>query len=152
MNLKNVLKPDRMLLGVDGTDQELILKRLIQPFINDDVIADSEVFLADLLRREAEITTVMDNGVAIPHARSHTVKRLALVVGISGGDGVAYDSETGVLCHLFFCIAIPSFAPTAHLPLLKLLAAFARDSRRVKKLIHFKTSSAAIRYLCAFRS
>jgi mannitol/fructose-specific phosphotransferase system IIA component (Ntr-type) len=151
MNLKPFLTADRVIMDVQPGSQHDILAALIQPLVDAEVIADTDAFLADLERREAECTTVMDHGVAIPHARSHAVKRLSLTVGLVPTEGgISFDTDSDPVI-LFFCIAIPSYAPTAHIPLLQTLAKFSRDETRVAKILASKTPAVAARYLSSFK-
>lgn len=151
MKLKPFLKADRIVLGLKDGSRSSVLGQLIEPLIAADIVSDGDAFLADLERREAEITTVMDNGVAIPHARSHAVRSLGLVVGLAGEEGIHFHPDGEVCSHLFFCIAVPSFAPTAHIPMLQSLAHFARDPNRVSKILASGTAAAAARYLGSYK-
>jgi len=151
MDFKKFLNLDKILLGITADDQKKILSVLIEPLSKENIVNDADVFLEDILRREAEITTVVENGVAIPHARSHAVTRLSLVVGITDGNGIAFNPNSDIKCNLFFCIAIPSFAPTSHIPLLQLLASFAHNPKRVEKLIQSKKPASVLKSLCTFK-
>ena len=151
INLKTFVDKDRIILGLSESSQKVILEKLITPLNKAGIISDTEQILRDLQQRESEITTVMGNGVAIPHARSHAVKRLGLSVGLVENDGIQFNEEIDTPCRLIFCIVIPAFAPTSHMPLLQLLAKFARDPRRVEKMLQFKTAVSISRYLTAYK-
>lgn len=151
MKLSNFLSADRIILNFAADSQRHALDQLVQPMIQHEAVRDPEAFIQDLLRREQEITTVMDNGVALPHARSHAVRRLALTVGIAAEPGIVFGEDGDLHSHLFFCIAVPAYAPTAHIPMLQLLAKFSRDPKRVEKLMKSKTPSVASRYLGNFK-
>ncbi len=151
MNLSTFLAADRIVLGLTAATPREVLEKLVDPMVKADIVSDPERFLADLERREAEITTVMENGVVIPHARSNAVKRLGLCVGIASEPGIIFNPEAGVLSRLFFCIAVPAFAPTAHMPLLQRLAKFAREPQRVERLLKSKTASIGSRYLGSYK-
>tara|TARA_B100000614_G_C14354089_1_gene414356 strand:- start:212 stop:673 length:462 start_codon:yes stop_codon:yes gene_type:complete len=151
MKLATFLAADKIVLNFHADGQKETLEMLSAPLIKAGVITSHEAFVADLIRRESEITTVMDNGIAIPHARSNAVRRIGLTVGIAKGDGIQFGPDEGVLSRLFFCIAVPAYAPTAHIPLLQLVAQFSRDPKRVEKLLKSKTPSVASRYLGNFR-
>jgi len=152
MKLATFLAADKIILNFTATSQHDVLRQLVAPLVAAQVVSDSEVFIADLLRREAEFTTVMDNGVALPHARSNAVRRLGLSVGIAAEPGILFGEESDVRSRLFFCMAVPAYAPTAHIPLLQALAKFSRDPSRVDKLLKSKTPSVASRYLVNFKS
>ena len=151
MDLRKLLSSDNILLNLSATSQTGMLTQLIAPLVKSEAVAEEKTFLEDLLRREGEITTVIEHGVAIPHARSLAVRRLSLVVGLTDENGVAFNPNSDINCSLFFCIAIPSFAPTSHLPLLQMLAAFAHNPKRLEKLIQCKTPRAVAKILCAFK-
>lgn len=151
MNLRSFLGAEKFVMNLAGTSQRETLTALIQPLLAAGIVTDGEAFLTDLESREAQITTVMDNGVALPHARSHAVRRLGLTVGLTSPEGVTFHPGSEQRSYLFFCIAVPSFAPTAHIPLLQALAKFARDPNRVEKLLSSKSPGVASRYLCAFK-
>jgi len=150
MNLKNFLSADLIVVDMTAENQREALNALVAPLVKNDIVTDATQFLEDLEAREAQITTVMDNGVALPHARSHAVRRLGLAVGLAP-QGIQFNPESDVLSRLFFCIAVPSFAPTAHMPMLQTLAKFARDPKRVEKLLASKQPGIANRYLGSFK-
>jgi mannitol/fructose-specific phosphotransferase system IIA component (Ntr-type) len=150
MNLKSFLAADRIIIGLTADSPREALEKLVAPLIKNDIVTDEAQFLDDLVAREAQITTVMDNSVALPHARSHAVRRLGLSVGLAP-DGIRFNPESDTLSRLFFCIAVPSFAPTAHIGMLQTLAKFARDPKRVEKLLASKQPGIANRYLGSFK-
>lgn len=152
MKIKPFVSAQKIILGLHAETPRAILELLVAPLVKDQIVTDEAAFLHDLEAREAQITTVMDNGVvAIPHARSHAVRRLGLAVGIAPEPGILFSPEPEVRTRLFFCIAVPSFAPAAHIPLLQSLAKFAREANRVEKILHSRTPGAAARYLATFR-
>lgn len=151
MLLKNFMKPDRVIIGLEGESQDEVLRALIAPMARIGAVEDSEQLVADMLRREAEVTTVIDNGIAFPHARSNAVRSLCLIMGLSAEDGIAFNPASSIRSPLFFCIAIPAFAPTAHMRLLQSLARFSREEKRVTRLLQSKTPAAAARYLGNFK-
>jgi|GEM_PF-812940 mannitol/fructose-specific phosphotransferase system IIA component (Ntr-type) len=152
VNLKAFITPDRVILGLETEDRSAALERLIEPLIAGDIVVDKAQFLEDLERREAEYTTMTDNGIAIPHARSQAVRRLGISVGLVSGKGIQFDPESDTRCHLLFCIAVPAFAPTSHMPLLQAVAKFGRDTKRVEKILVSKTQAVAARYLASYKS
>jgi len=151
MKLSSFVAADRMVLELTASGRSEVLEKLTAPLLALDIVTDAAQFIDDLVRREDQISTVMENGVAIPHARSHAVRRLSLVVGIAGEEGIGFDTDSGLLSQLFFCIAIPSFAPTSHISLLQTLARFARDANRVEKILKSKTPAIASKYLSSFK-
>jgi mannitol/fructose-specific phosphotransferase system IIA component (Ntr-type) len=151
VNLKAFIKPNRIILGLTATERSEVFAKLIEPLVAEEIVTDAEAFLADLERRESEFTTMTENGIAIPHARSHAVRRLGVSVGIAAGDGIPFNPDSDDMCKLLFCIAVPSFAPTSHMPLLQAVAKFGREPQRVEKILVSKTPAVAARYLASYK-
>ena len=128
-----------------------MFQQLIQPLVDDGLVTNAADFLVDLERRENEITTQLEHGVAFPHARSMAVKRVALAIGIAPEPGIEFNPEATEPCRVFFLMAVPSFAPTAHFSLLRKLANFAHDEKQLAKFLVAKTPTQAIRCLTTFK-
>ena len=152
LNVANLLPASHVVRIGDCDKQEDLWNALVAPLAADDLVTDKTQFIADLERREQQCTTVVDDGlVAIPHARSDAVRRLGFVVGLASEPGFALHPDGETLSRIFFCIAVPSFAPTAHLQLLQLLASFSRDGKRLQKLLSARTPAAAARCIHSFK-
>ncbi len=153
MKLKPFVITERIILGLENGDQRHVLKQLVAPMAAaGNILADEEQFLDDLIAREEEVTTVMENGVAFPHARSAVVNRLCLTIGVADEENaVTFNPESDMTSRLFFCIAVPAFAPTAHIPILQSLATYARDLKRVERLLKSKTPSQVVKKLATFK-
>ncbi len=152
MKLKPFVSSDRVVIGLQGAGRREVLEQLIAPLVlAPNLISDPEKFLDDLEAREEQVTTVMDNGVAFPHARSEAVTRLCLTVGLAGPAGIHFKEPSKTVSRLFFCLGVPAFAPTAHIPLLQTLANYARDPKRVERILQSKTASQAAHYLVIYK-
>ena len=92
--------------------------------------------LLELLRlRERLGTTAIGKGVALPHARSLTVDRPALVVARSSR-GVAWDAADGQPAHLLMMVLSPGpWSEDAHHAFLARAAGAARLQRNRQRLL-----------------
>ena len=151
MDLKTCLPTNHIVLHLQGTSRREILSALCEPLVSDSVVTNIETFLDDLERREDEITTRVTESIALPHARSHAVRRLGFCVGIADEPGLSFGALPAHCCRLFFLIGVPSYAPTAHMPLLQTLAKLAQDEQKTAKLLASRTPSQAMRCLVSFR-
>jgi PTS system nitrogen regulatory IIA component len=78
------------------------------------------------IRRERIYTTGLGRGVAVAHGKTHSVKKLYIVLGISER-GIDFDSIDGKPVHLLFLIANPPEKNTEYLTALSTLARVLRD-------------------------
>jgi mannitol/fructose-specific phosphotransferase system IIA component (Ntr-type) len=154
MDLTRLLPAAHCIPNITATTREEADKQLMQPLIDTGIITDSVEFYNDLERREKQITTVIGNGVAIPHARTQSATRLGLSVGfLAGGQSFQFSDEEDIEeVNLIFMIAIPSFAPASHLPLLQHIAKFIRHEKKIAKLLKSKTPAAMAKYLHSFKT
>jgi mannitol/fructose-specific phosphotransferase system IIA component (Ntr-type) len=151
IDLKSLLPKSHFLLHFNAKGQAAIFRALAQPLVDDGIVSDMDHFLADVAKREAQITTQICKEIAMPHARSEAVRRLGITIGITDEPGIPYASGAKNKCRIFFMIAVPSFAPTAHLTLLQGLVHFANDKRRVEKILAAATPAQAATIITTFK-
>ena len=88
MDIKALLPRHHVLLHLATAPRRDLLRQLAAPLAEDGLITDVEHFLDDLERREDQITTQIRKDIALPHARSECVRRLAFCVGVADGDTI----------------------------------------------------------------
>mgnify|MGYP000574924983 CR=1 FL=1 len=152
MDLSKLLPIESCLVELDSPGINECLTALAQPLVDSGVVTDLKKFQQDLIEREEQVTTIICDKVAIPHARSSAVTRLSLVVGVHKEDQPCNftTDETDRPVQLFFLIAIPELMPTSHMPLLKHIALLLKQNRRTQKLLRTTKSKDLHKYLLAF--
>ena len=78
------------------------------------------------MAREAQSSTGIGEGIAIPHAKTEFVKEPALAMGRKK-EGIEYDSLDGEPATLFFMIAAPDGANNTHIETLARLSQLLLD-------------------------
>ena len=151
IDLKSMLPKDHFLLHFNEKGQDKIFRAMAQPLVADGIVTDLDRFVADVAKREAQITTQICKLIAMPHARSDVVRRFGVTVAITDEPGIIYTPGSKTKCRIFFMIGVPSFAPTAHLALLQGLVHFAQDEKRVAKLLATTTSAQAATCITSFK-
>ncbi len=126
MKIRDLLKAEGIRLGASATDKENAIDQLVDLQVASGNISDREKYKEGILAREAESTTAMGDGIAIPHAKVAAVKRAGLVA-MTVPDGVDYDAPDGEPSDLFFMIAAPEGANDVHLEVLSRLAEMLMD-------------------------
>ena len=114
MDLKELLRKDVMIMDLQATTKEAAIDEMVANYKKHDVIDDVDLFKADILKREAETSTGIGDGIAMPHARDQAVKK-ATVMFAKSNKGVDYDALDGQPVNLFFMIAAPEGADSLHL-------------------------------------
>lgn len=117
MNLTDILRPDLMLLPAKATTKEDILDEMAQQLLDDGAIDDFDEFRGAIADREDQMSTGIGNGIAMPHAKTPSVKKTSVVFA-KQPDGVPYDAIDGEDAKLFFMIAAQDGSADTHLTVL----------------------------------
>ncbi|RSK25143.1 PTS fructose transporter subunit IIABC [Bhargavaea beijingensis] len=128
MNITSLLTKDTVLLDLAASSKEAALSELVGKLDEAGKLSDREAFMNDILAREAQSTTGIGDGIAIPHAKSSAVHEPAIAFGRSA-PGIDYEALDGQPAHLFFMIAASEGANNDHLEALSRLATFLMDGK-----------------------
>ena len=126
MKISDLLIKERINLDIKSTEKEDVIRELARLHEATGVLEDYEGYVEALLAREAQSSTALEEGIAIPHAKTEFVKTAALAMGRST-KGVDYDSLDGEPSKLFFMIAAPDGANNTHIETLARLTQLLLD-------------------------
>ncbi|HFI0832521.1 TPA: fructose-specific PTS transporter subunit EIIC [Streptococcus suis] len=123
MKIQDVLKKDVMLLDLQATSKEAVIDEMIASLVDKGYVTDFDVLKTGIMNREAQTTTGLGDGIAMPHAKNAAVKE-ATVLFAKSNKGVDYASLDGQPTDLFFMIAAPEGANDTHLAALAELSKY----------------------------
>ena len=121
MDIRDLLMTDLMIMDLKATTKNEVIDEMVHNLFVKGIIDDEELYKKDILKREAESSTGMGEGIAIPHAHDTAVKKPAVMFARSV-NGVDYRSMDGQPAHLFFMIAAPEGGDNTHLQALAALS------------------------------
>lgn len=123
MKIQDLLNTKVMLLDLQATTKEAAIDEMINSLVDNGVVADFDVFKAGIMAREAQTSTGLGDGIAMPHSKNAAVKE-ATVLFAKSNKGVDYESLDGQPTDLFFMIAAPEGANDTHLAALAELSKY----------------------------
>ena len=123
MKIQDVLNKNVMLFDLQATDKEGVINEMVQSLLDNGVVTDFETFKAGIMNREAQTSTGLGDGIAMPHSKNEAVKE-ATVLFAKSNKGVDYASLDGQPTDLFFMIAAPEGANDTHLAALAELSKY----------------------------
>ncbi|MGV3078751.1 PTS fructose transporter subunit IIABC [Streptococcus sp. 32226D021BW] len=133
MKIQDVLRKDVMLLDLQATSKEAVIDEMIASLVEKGYVTDFDVFKTGIMNREAQTTTGLGDGIAMPHAKNAAVKE-ATVLFAKSNKGVDYASLDGQPTDLFFMIAAPEGANDTHLAALAELSKYLMKAGFADKL------------------
>jgi len=122
--------PYAVLLDADAQDRASLIRQLAESLTGCPDVVDLDAFTRQLIRREQETPTGLENGCALPHARSASVEEIVLVVGRSRHP-IDFGAADGP-ARLFFLFGVPEHCITQYLKLVAKLSTLLKspDFRR----------------------
>ena len=141
--ITNLLTLECINLNLKGQTKQEIIDEMVEILYQGGKLNDKEEYKKAILAREAQSSTGLEEGIAIPHAKTSAVKIPSIAFGLSK-NGVDYESLDGEPSKLFFMIAAPANASDTHIEILSKLTTMLLDDEIREKLLEVKTKQEVI--------
>ena len=106
MNLTQILAPACIKVPVTQKDKTAIIGELVDLLDASGLLTDKNEALEAVLIREQTRSTGIGSGIAIPHGKCKSVKKLVMAVGISH-EGIDFDSIDGKSVTIILLLVSP---------------------------------------------
>ena len=142
MKITDLLNAQSVKVGAAAAGQADAIDQLVALQVAAGNVSDAEGYKAGVLAREAEFSTAVGDGIAIPHAKVAAVAKAGLAAMTVPG-GVDWNAPDDAPCDLIFAIAAPEGENNVHLEMLAKLSAllmhedFAAELRAAKTAEEF---------------
>ncbi|MCB6364707.1 fructose-specific PTS transporter subunit EIIC [Intestinibacillus massiliensis] len=137
MKITDLLQKQSILLQVRAKSRDGVIDQLTGRMAKSGAVINPELYRKAVYAREAQGTTGVGDGVAIPHAKSSAVREAALCA-MTIPDGVDFASMDGAPVRLVFLIAAPDTADNVHLDVLGRLSVLLMDEALRADLLRAK--------------
>lgn len=136
MRIVDLLKPGQVVLHASALDKDDVIRQLVSLQARSGALADEEAYRQAILTREAQSSTAIEAGIAVPHAKAACVTQPSLAA-MTLDNGVDYGAMDNQPSNLFFMIAAPldgdlHLEILSHLMVLLMDPAFTADLRAAK--------------------
>ncbi len=125
MALIDLISPDVVKVPLAGKSKDEVIRELLAVLSGAGRLTDDRKAYEAVLAREALGSTGLENGIAVPHAKTTAVTDLTIAIGISA-PGIDFQALDGKPSTLFFLILAP---PDKSGPHIEALAEIARMTR-----------------------
>ena len=135
--LTDLLDEKQVILGLRSRKVANALREIIELLAQSGKIQNPQGFFEKVLAREEAHASVVENGVAFPHARTDLVDEIVLGIGRSRA-GIPFG-HNGVRARLIFVIGVPERLVNDYLICVGTLARLVRDDTIRSALLHVQT-------------
>ncbi|MBQ3025727.1 MAG: cation:proton antiporter [Spirochaetaceae bacterium] len=136
---KKLIKPEVIIANSKAETKDDLLKEMVLLLSNTGNVRDWELVLSDVLSREKIMSTGMEKGIAIPHAKSDGVIAPCVAVCVKK-DGIDFGSIDKEPSKIFFMIVSPKKANSPHLQMLASISSIVRNKETLSKILEAKNS------------
>lgn len=143
MKITELLTKHTIKLQLDSQQKEAVIEELVTVLDTAGKLNDKEGYKEAVINREKQSSTGIGEGIAIPHAKTASVKEPAIAFGRSTA-GVDYESLDAQPSHLVFMIAATEGANNTHLEALSRLSTLLMREEIRKQLLEAATEDEII--------
>ncbi|GHU58985.1 sodium:proton antiporter [Spirochaetia bacterium] len=137
-----LIRPECISVALKAKTKDELLVEMVDILAYHGKLDDRDLVLRDVLEREKSMSTGMQNGIALPHAKTDGVSEMAVAVGIKK-EGIAFESMDGEPSRIFVMVASPKKAPGPHLQFLSAISAVLKDEFVREEIIDADTKELA---------
>lgn len=139
-DLSELLSKTSFVADLKATDKAGVLAELADAVVSQGLVPKEsrQEVLDALLDREQKMSTGMQYGVAIPHAKTDVVDHLVTVIALSR-TGVPFDTLDGEPANIFIATLSPSEDTNSHIRFLAIVTRQLANRRVREKVAEAKT-------------
>jgi mannitol/fructose-specific phosphotransferase system IIA component (Ntr-type) len=137
ITLTDLVDENQVILRLRSRKLPKALREIIELLAQNGKIEDPEAFFEQVLAREQAHPSVVENGVAFPHARTDLVDEIVVGIGRSHA-GIPFG-QNGVRARLIFVLGVPERLVNDYLICVGTLVRLVRDDATRSALLHAQT-------------
>lgn len=139
MALYELLDASSILPQLQAETKDAAIEELVDTLESAGRISDRNAVLDAVLERERAMSTGLEDGVGVPHAKSGAVATLTAALGIKR-DGLDFESADGKPTKIIFLLIAEENNPGPHVRALAKLARLLSDPEMRSALINAQTA------------
>lgn len=148
MNVARVLTKKTVVMELEGSTKEAVIRELIAVLAADGHIQDADDAMRVVMERERKMSTGLQSGIAIPHGKSESVESLVAALGIKH-DGIPFESLDGQPANIVVVTLSPPNRPGQHIQFLAEIGKSLGDAAVREKILSAPDADTVIAAICA---
>jgi fructose-specific phosphotransferase system IIA component len=150
MGLEELLTEELICEDLQGKNKYQVIEELLDLLVKAGKIEDRETCLQDLREREQYLSTGLENGLAVPHAKTIASRELLVSFGISR-EGLDFDSLDGKPAYFIFLVVSPRDTSGPHIKILAQITRNFRENEIIQQMKAAKTKSDILKVFQSFK-
>jgi len=147
MALIELITEEVVRVPLKSTTKHDVFRELLDLLHAAGRLNDPDSVFDELVSRDNIMSTALEKGIAIPHAKTTAVKTLVMALGISP-KGINCDSLDGEPTKLFFLVLAPPDQSGPHIEALAEIARATRSNAFIRLLLSSQSSAEVVESFC----
>jgi fructose-specific phosphotransferase system IIA component len=146
MALIDLVVEEIIKVPLQAVDKPDVLRELVQILKDAGEIDDFDAVLTAIRKREDEMSTGLEDGIAVPHSKTAAVTSLKCAIGIAP-QGIDFNALDGQPSKLFFLLLAPPDKSGPHVEALAEIAKLAKSKAFLKALVNADNAKEVVELL-----
>ncbi len=135
-----LITPNVVCAELKADDKPGVLREMVALLANSGKVHDWEQVYHDISEREKSMSTGLQYGIAMPHAKTEGVDSICVAIGIKK-NGIDFGSIDGKPSTIFVMLASPKKSESPHIQFLASVSTVLRDESVRKDLLNAQASA-----------
>jgi len=137
-SIASLLKPSLIRMNLTGRTKQAVIEELIGVLDAHHLLTDRSKALQSVIDRERQLSTGLENGLAVPHGKTDGVERLVAAFGLHR-EGLMFDAVDKQPAHFFFMMLSPLTVTGPHLQALREVVKFFNQPSNRERILKAAT-------------
>ncbi|MBN2434748.1 MAG: PTS sugar transporter subunit IIA [Spirochaetes bacterium] len=147
MTLLEMINEDVIKVPLESNTKHDVFRELIEILHKAGKVKNTESVFDAVINRDNQMSTALENGIALPHAKTEEVNQLVLAIGVSP-KGIDCDSHDGNLSHLFFLLLAPPDQSGPHIEALSEISRATKSNAFRRVLLSAQNAAEIVEFFC----
>src|SRR6056297_755335 len=143
LSISDLLSPETVRVGMPGTEKDEVINAVIDLLDGHPAVEDLDAVRRDVFEREAQMSTGVGLGLALPHARTIAVTETVAALATTK-EPVPFEAHDGEPVRLLFLLVGPEQARGRHIRLLGRVSRLMNHDPFRRQLLAATTSDEAL--------
>jgi fructose-specific phosphotransferase system IIA component len=144
--LLSIISEECTVTELRSNTKDGVLAELVDVLAYHGRLNDRNEVLKDIFEREKTMSTGMQHGIALPHAKSEGVKDICVAVGIKR-TGIDFNSMDGEPARIFIMVASPKRSSSPHIQFLAAMGTVLKDDAIREQVVNAGSPDEVVKLL-----
>lgn len=138
VDFSKIIEVNDIIMNLEVTQKEDIITEMVNLLEKNNKIKNKSEVIEAVMAREKSMSTGLQNGIAIPHAKCNGVDKITIAIALSN-EGIDFDSLDGLPSKIFILLVSSNQAHDPHLQALASISSIFSKKEAIDKLLNCKT-------------